>query len=129
MVISPILRGMMGLESDQLSRRITFTPHVPDDWRTFSIRALPACGGTIALEFQRAADALSLKVTREGTGECTLDFAPVVTLPSGMNLTRAASANGRSFQPRLVKTLHDMHAKVSVPLPAGATQISIRLIK
>ncbi len=36
MVISPILRGMLGLEIDAQSHHVTLAPHVPADWRSFN---------------------------------------------------------------------------------------------
>ena len=38
MVVSPILRGMFGLETDASNHEITFAPHVPANWTSFAIR-------------------------------------------------------------------------------------------
>ncbi len=38
MVVSPILRGMLGLSSDAKTKTVTFSPHVPADWTSFSVR-------------------------------------------------------------------------------------------
>lgn len=35
MVVSPILRGMMGLEADAPARALKFAPHVPAAWDIF----------------------------------------------------------------------------------------------
>ena len=38
MVISPILRGMFGLQTDAEKHQITLAPHVPADWTSFAIQ-------------------------------------------------------------------------------------------
>ena len=38
MVVSPILRGMFGLQTDAEKHQIHSTPHVPADWTSFAIR-------------------------------------------------------------------------------------------
>src|SRR5438046_10038740 len=37
MVISPLLRGLFGLEVDADGRRVTFAQHIPADWNSFAI--------------------------------------------------------------------------------------------
>ena len=37
MVISPLLRGLFGLEADAGARKLTFAPHVPADWTWFTL--------------------------------------------------------------------------------------------
>jgi glycogen debranching enzyme len=42
MVVSPLLRGMLGLSSDAKTGTLTFSPHVPADWTSFSIHGARA---------------------------------------------------------------------------------------
>ncbi len=37
MVVSPLLKGMFGLERDATKKTLTFVPHVPADWTNFKI--------------------------------------------------------------------------------------------
>jgi glycogen debranching enzyme len=129
MVISPIMRGMLGLESDQLARRLTLKPHVPAEWNDFAVTNIPACGGKVSLNFKRTIEAIELTATREGTGDCTFEFSPAVQLPSGINTSTMATVNGRTMQPRLDKTMNDMHARITMPLGSGTTSVRLRLTK
>src|SRR5207302_11096786 len=36
MVVSPLLRGLFGLQTDAQNRQITLSPHVPADWTSRS---------------------------------------------------------------------------------------------
>ena len=38
MVISPLLSGLFGLQTDARNKKITLTPHVPAEWTSFAVR-------------------------------------------------------------------------------------------
>src|SRR5205807_2551279 len=50
MVISPILRGLLGLQTNAESHQITIAPHLPADWTSFAIRNVHV--GTVSTDFQ-----------------------------------------------------------------------------
>ena len=37
MIVSPLLRGLFGLEANAVTGEIVFAPHVPADWQGFTI--------------------------------------------------------------------------------------------
>src|SRR5262249_4901336 len=47
MVVSPILKGMLGLETDAIRRGVTLAPHLPADWTTFSVKNVKVGGNTL----------------------------------------------------------------------------------
>ena len=53
MVISPVLRGLFGLEWNAAENRLTVTPHLPAQWDQAAIRRLPFGNGTVDLSFRR----------------------------------------------------------------------------
>lgn len=61
MVISPVLRGMFGLEWDVANNMLTVTPQLPADWNSAAIRALPFGDRKIALAFSRSGQELLVK--------------------------------------------------------------------
>ncbi len=66
MVISPILRGMFGLEWDEPHHRLYVSPYLPANWPEASIHRLPFGQGFVDLHFQRERG--SLVVTESATG-------------------------------------------------------------
>lgn len=66
MVISPILRGMFGLEWNEPQDRLTVSPHLPANWNEATIRRLPFGKGHVELHFQRKN--ATLIVTEAATG-------------------------------------------------------------
>src|SRR5205814_4484352 len=53
MVISPVLRGMFGLEFDAPSHKLIFAPHVPANWNQFAVHHVATGSETADLQFSR----------------------------------------------------------------------------
>jgi len=123
MVISPILRGMLGLGSDAQSHTVTFTPHIPPDWRSFSLDNLRVGSTTVALSYQRAPGLLTLEVKRTGPG-CTLDFNPAFSFGTSV---ASVELNGRSLPFRVTASASDQHVAIRFPLAETTSTVRIRL--
>jgi glycogen debranching enzyme len=76
MVISPLLRGLFGLETDSLEKHITLQPHFPPEWTEASLRHVRMGEGYVDFTFHRNAISFSLKVENHATGPWKLTFAP-----------------------------------------------------
>jgi glycogen debranching enzyme len=53
MVISPVLRGLFGVEWDAPANTLTLTPHLPANWNYAALRRLPLGDRTLDVSFQR----------------------------------------------------------------------------
>ncbi len=53
MVVSPVLRGLFGLEWNAATQTLTVNPHLPADWNTATLRRIPFGNATIDLTFTR----------------------------------------------------------------------------
>src|SRR6202158_5469116 len=123
MVVSPILRGMLGLESDTQSHTVTFAPHIPADWRSFSLDNLRVGATTVALSYQREPGLLTLEVKRSGS-DCTLDFNPAFSLRASVV---SVELNGRSLPFHVAATASDQHVAIRFPLTQTTSTVRIRL--
>ena len=123
MVVSPILRGMLGLGSDAQSHTVTFTPHIPPDWRSFSLDNLRVGSTIVALSYQRAPGVLTLDVKRTGS-DCTLDFNPAFSLRTSV---ASVELNGRSLPFRVAASASDQHVAIRFPLTQTTSTVRIRL--
>src|SRR6202171_6063123 len=123
MVVSPILRGMLGLESDTQSHTVTFAPHIPADWRSFSLDNLRVGATTVALSYQREPGLLTLEVKRSGS-DCTLDFNPAF---SPRTSVVSVELNGRSLPFHVAATASDQHVAIRLPLTQTTSTLRIRL--
>ena len=80
MVISPILRGMLGLSSDAETGTLMFAPHIPADWSSFCVRNLRAGNSRLNLTYTNKSDSIVLDAECIGGTPCNLEFQPAISL-------------------------------------------------
>ena len=124
MVISPLLRGLFGLESDATANRVTLAPHVPASWDWFEIQNLPVGSATLSLAYRKSRDEITLAIERRGSGDAVLEFAPAVSLRAKV---LGVEMNGRPVAFRLQTSAVDQHVVVHFPVPGGPNTLRIRL--
>ena len=124
MVVSPLLRGLFGLEVDATAHRLTFAPHLPADWVSFRIGNLRVGSVALNLDYTRTADSISLDVRRTGSDACSLEFSPALSLRA--EVVRA-EMNGHSVAFHVQANSVDQHVTVQVPLSTGLNRLRIRL--
>jgi hypothetical protein len=122
MVISPILRGLFGLETDAAQHRIVLAPHIPADWNSFAIHNLHAGEVTLDLAFHRTNDEMILSV--ESSGSATLEFSPAVS-PRAKIIS--AELNGKRVQLQSSRSDFDQHLTAQLPLESGKNTFRIRV--
>jgi glycogen debranching enzyme len=61
MVISPIVRGLFGLEWNAAENMLTVTPHLPADWPSATIRNVPFGDARMHLHFTRTSTGMLVK--------------------------------------------------------------------
>ena len=123
MVISPTLRGMLGLRADALSHELFFAPHIPYDWTSLEVNNVHVGSCMLDLSYQRTAEAVVLTTKRSGRGPCTLEFSPGISLRA----TASAELNGRALPVHLEKNSIDQHATVRFPVGNGPSTMRIRV--
>jgi len=125
MVVSPMLRGMLGLRTDAFSQTITLAPTLPADWDSFTIRNLRAGeAAKLNATFSRSAQEMKLEINRTGTGECFLEFQPALNLRAEV---LSVELNGRPLAFHLEKNETDQHLITRFPVFGGPTTLRIHL--
>jgi hypothetical protein len=71
MVISPVLRGLFGLEWDAAGNKLTVTPSLPAEWDRETLRHVPLAGGRVDVEITRSG--AMLLVRTPGSSRVLLD--------------------------------------------------------
>jgi hypothetical protein len=124
MVISPILRGMFGLQTDAETKQVTLAPHVPADWTSFAIHNVRV--GSVGLDFQyrKAIGSITLETTRQGNGDGWVEFSPAVSLRTEVV---SVELNGRSLPFQLQPNRNDQHISLRFPVYGGPNKLVIRL--
>jgi glycogen debranching enzyme len=125
MVVSPILRGMLGIETDARAQRITFAPHLPANWNLLSIKNIVAGDCAIDVAYSRNSDSITLYVerkNRESSFTCSLIFQPAMSLRAYLS---AVDLDGHPLSFRVVPNAYDQHVDIGAPLHAGVNTIHI----
>ena len=123
MVISPMLRGMFGLQREAEKHEITLAPHVPSDWMSFAIRNVHVGEVGVDFQYRKTADSVELDTKRTGTGDCWVDFSPAFSLR-----TRVVSVqmNGRPLAFKILPNSNDQHLSMRFPVNDGPNHLLIR---
>jgi hypothetical protein len=124
MVVSPLLRGLLGLESDAASHQLRFAPHVPAGWKSFEVHNIHLAGSTLDLEYYRTEDGITLEIRRTGSGDCAVEFSPALSPRAEV---AGAEINGRPVSLRVERNSEDQHVIVRFPVHNGPSALHIRL--
>jgi glycogen debranching enzyme len=124
MVVSPMLRGMLGLSADAGSHTLTLAPHIPYNWPSFGVDNITAGDCRLSIQYHRTVEEIALDVQRSGSGTCTLEFSPALSLNAKV---AGAEINSRKLAVHIDKNSLDQHATVTFPISAGASKLRIRV--
>jgi glycogen debranching enzyme len=124
MVVSPLLRGLLGLTSDAATSTLTFTPHVPAGWSSFAIRQAHAGAASLDLSYERSSEAITLSVNCSGATTCPVEFEPAVSLRAEV---LGADLNGRAIPFHVTANQEDQHVAVLVRASGASNTVKIRI--
>jgi glycogen debranching enzyme len=122
MVVSPLLRGLLGLESDPTAGRMRFAPHLPADWRKVGVLGIPFAGTRVDLRLRRDASVLMLEIANPGSGSFMLDFAPAYPLCARVT---AAEVDGKAVTWTEESEYKDWHPHFMLTAGPGKTTLTI----
>jgi glycogen debranching enzyme len=123
MVVSPLLRGLLGLETDAAARKIVFAPHLPADWQTAGVHGIPLPGARVNLDIRRDANTLQLTVANTGSEALHLEFAPAYPPCAHVD---GAALNGRPVTWKTDSEYLDWHPRFEIAVPPGTSTLTIR---
>jgi len=132
MVISPLMRGLFGLEWNEPANTLTITPHLPAQWPGATLHNVPFGKGRLDISMQR--DGANLAVRVQGTppgfhlasatpgarqqGDVFLIPLPPVEVGVDENLPPFGS---ETTQPKVLEEQYQHHAlTLSFAAPAGS---------
>ena len=124
MVVSPILRGMMGLSVDTVDSTVRLAPHVPADWNDFALDNVAVGATSFSLVYHRSPGEITLQVRRRGSGNVQLVFAPAFSLRAQVV---EAQINGRQVDVQKEPANPvDQHFSLNVPIASDSTTVRLR---
>lgn len=96
MVLTPLIRGLLGIEVDAPSGRVTIAPHLPPEWDSVAVDRVPVGGGQLSFVIRRTAGRITATVQRHGEEGVPLEviFSPALPLGArvlGKGVTRGVT--------------------------------------
>ena len=126
MVVSPILRGMLGLETDAIHRTVKLTPHIPADWTRFSVENVRLGKNALLFNYSKTDEGIILETgLTSGSEECTVEFRPAISLRTKV---QTVELNGKAVPFQVETRAGDQHIVVQFPVKAGKYILRIRLL-
>ena len=123
MLLTPLVRGLLGWEADVPADRVRLAPHLPPTWDSVTVERLPAGSGRYTARLVRTRDTFRAAIERtSGRGVDTVEFSP--SLPLGVTL-RAVTVNGQPAACGVRTPGPDVHVDCTVPL-GERTEIVVR---
>ena len=123
MVVSPLLRGLLGLETDAAARKIVFAPHFPADWQTAGVHGIPLPGARVNLDIRRDAGMLQLTVANSGSEVVHLEFAPAYPPCAQVD---SAMLDGQPLTWKTDSEFLDWHPRFEIAAQPGKSTLTIR---
>jgi len=124
MVVSPILRGMLGLQSDAEKHQITLAPHVPADWTSFAIRNVRVGEVRVDFRYRKTSDSVELDTERSGSDDGWVEFSPAFSLRAQVV---SVQMNGRSLPFKIIPNNNDEHLSLRFPVNGRTNHLVIRV--
>lgn len=115
------VQGVLGLSVNALTRNIAFTPHLPVDWNTLTVRNIQLPGSTIELAWIRRKDGSELETVNTGAS-IHLSYDPEI--PLAAHITRAVW-NGKPTPVRIEEHSQDNHAHMELEIPHGTAHLTL----
>jgi glycogen debranching enzyme len=127
MVVSPVLRGLLGLDVNAIERKLTFAPHIPADWQSFSIKNVPVGDNKAAVNYSAKEGLLSVEfLLATGGKDCDVEFRPAINLRAKV---QKVELDGAPLAFHVEETLGDQHVIVNFRVGQRKRVVKIYLLR
>jgi glycogen debranching enzyme len=113
MVVTPLVRGLLGMEPLENGARLRIAPQLPADWDRVTARGVMARGARFDVEVVRRVGSLTIRVVRDGQAAArpALVLAPALPLDAQLG---AVTVDGRAAAATIVRRGDVQFAEVTV---------------
>jgi len=122
MVVTPIMRGLLGIEASAAGKQIRFAPHLPANWEKVAAHNVAAGGSRYDLTLERAGGRDVVKITRRNNSSAMMRVTAAPALPLD-SVVRAVTVNGRAAKFDIKKVGDVQRVEVSTDAAAPTTEI------
>jgi glycogen debranching enzyme len=121
-LLSSAVEGLLGLERDANTNGFKFSPHLPANWGSISVRNVKVPGGNMGMTLTRVRNGLELEVENSGS---PVDLLWAPEIPLGAHLS-GAELNDKPLHSLREEHAQDTHATLNFKAPHGKSRCLIR---
>ncbi len=121
MVVTPVMRGLLGIEVSAGGKKLRFAPQLPADWHRVEARKVAVGKAKYDLTLQRNAGRLKINVTRSGSEPLELTVAPSFPLDARV---RAVEVQGRNIEFQTSRIGDRQHASVNFAMREQSVEVT-----
>lgn len=122
MVLTPLIRGLLGIDVDAPARRVTISPHLPPDWDSVAVDRVPVGRGQLSFVLRRTAGGITASVSVRQLGDAApleVVFSPALPLGAKVGGTGATVLATPGDVHVTVKAMVTTTAELSVSYTGG----------
>ncbi|HEU4990169.1 MAG TPA: GH116 family glycosyl hydrolase [Gemmatimonadaceae bacterium] len=112
MVLTPLVRGLLGIDVNAPAHRVTIAPHLPPQWDSVAVDNVPVGSDRLSFTIRRMEGAMTLDVRRAGSDAAPIDVVFSPALPLGARVADGVTTEA---------TPGDVHATVRGALRESAS--------
>jgi hypothetical protein len=117
MLVSPLVRGLLGLEADAPHGAVSIEPHLPAEWDSVAVESFRVGPSALGMTLVRNGGSYVIDLRLSGTAPLQVRLSPA--LPLGARVERV-TVQGRDAPLQLDESVHDVHAMVELTLESDA---------
>jgi glycogen debranching enzyme len=120
MVVTPLVRGLLGIEVGDGGRRLRFAPQLPADWDRVAVRRVAVGASQVDLALERGAGRMTIDARTVSGPGAALSLGPALPLDARV---RSVTLDGGEASFRAVPEGDIQRIEVQVPPSAGARHV------
>ncbi|MGD2245871.1 MAG: GH116 family glycosyl hydrolase [Candidatus Aminicenantes bacterium] len=121
-VVLPLVRGLLGLEGDALTKTISFSPHFPADWNEVKIENYTIGRSSFSFIYERFKDKITVSVQSGNAEGYRVHFAPALGIG---NKIQSLTVNGKPVAYNTVTGTQTVQPEIDVPLSSDPQLIKV----
>ncbi|MBS1796336.1 MAG: amylo-alpha-1,6-glucosidase [Acidobacteria bacterium] len=122
MVVSPVMRGMLGVEVTNAGKSVRFAPQLPADWNELDVRRVRAGKATVDFKLRRGGGKMTITVGQSGAEPLNVTLAPSFPLDA---VVKTVTANGQKLAFEMKQTGDVRQMEVRFELTGRPAEINV----
>ncbi|HLF85327.1 MAG TPA: hypothetical protein VI837_14230 [Blastocatellia bacterium] len=109
-IISPFIRGTMGLRGDEIKKQLTVAPHLPAAWDSVDVKRYRVGDRSFSISIRKTAGSMRATIEKSGDEAYDLVFAPAL---APFTRIQSATIDGKPATFKIEESSQDLHVAIN----------------